>query len=317
MSRLLILPGIVIVLLIVTVATAITEIKPGERGVVRRFGRIVATPGPGLYIGLPWGFDRVDRERISRERRVTVGFDARKAEDDGQKVPEGLLLTGDHNLINIQVVIGYTLEEDEVAKFVLNADRADALIARAAEAALAQWNAGRAVDDVLLFGRGALPDNLPPWMVRELDLRLAPYELGIRIKKVDVTLLDPPMEVKSAFDAVAQAKTEINTRVNQAEQEAAGRLRAAEATIFRSERQTAAYRNEQLLQARAEADNFLKRLEQYRQSKDNPQYLAGIWWDEVSRLFSKMRQNGRLDLLDHHLGPNGLDITQIPVMPKK
>jgi membrane protease subunit HflK len=316
MNRWLILSAIVVVLLVVTVASAVTEIKPGERGVVRRFGRIIATPGPGLYIGLPWGIDRVDRERIGRERRATVGFDAAKGEDE-TKVPEGLLLTGDHNLINIQIVIGYTLEEEEVARFVVNADRVDALIARAAEAALAQWNAGRAVDDVLLFARGALPDNLPPWMVRELAQRLAPYELGIRIKKVDVTLLDPPMEVKSAFDAVAQAKTEINTRVNQAEQEAAGRLRAAEATIFRSERQTAAYRNEQLLQARAEADNFVKRLEQYRLNQDNPQYLAGIWWDEVSRLFGKMRQNGRLDLLDHHLGPNGLDITQIPALPKK
>jgi membrane protease subunit HflK len=308
--------AIVVALLILTVNSAITEIKPGERGVVRRFGRVVATPGPGLYIGWPWGIDRVDRERVSRERRVTVGFDPRKA-DDEVKVPEGMLLTGDHNLINIQIVIGYTLDEDEVAKFVLNADRADALIARAAESALALWNAGRTVDDVLLFGRGALPDNLPPWMVRELTVRLQPYDLGIRIKKVDVTLLDPPAEVKSAFDAVAQAKTEIQTRAYQAQQEAERRLRDAEAAIFRSERQTAAYRNEQLLQARAEADNFLKRLEQYRLNKDNPQYLAGIWWDEISRLFGKMRQNGRLDLLDHHLGPNGLDITQIPALPKK
>ncbi|HMF18683.1 MAG TPA: hypothetical protein VKE98_15860, partial [Gemmataceae bacterium] len=63
MKRWLILSAIVVVLLVVTVASAVTEIKPGERGVVRRFGRIVATPGPGLYIGLPWGIDRVDRER--------------------------------------------------------------------------------------------------------------------------------------------------------------------------------------------------------------------------------------------------------------
>src|SRR5262245_36698872 len=135
MKRWLILLGIVLIFLVTTAASAVTQIKPGERGVVRRFGRIVATPGPGLYIGLPWGFDRVDRERISRERRITVGFDNRKTEDESS--PKGQLLTGDHNLVNLQVVIGYKLVEEEVAKFVLQADRADALIARAAEAALA------------------------------------------------------------------------------------------------------------------------------------------------------------------------------------
>jgi modulator of FtsH protease HflK len=316
MKRWLILVGIVVVLLIVTAASAVTQIKPGERGVVRRFGRIVATPGPGLYIGLPWGLDRVDREQVSRERRVTVGFDNRKAEDESSpKIPVGQLLTGDHNLVNLQVVVGYTLVEDEVAKFVLQADRADALIARAAEAALAQWNAGRKVDDVLL--RGKRPDQLPAWMVAQLTSRIKPYDLGVRIERVDVTLLDPPAEVKSAFDAVARANTEVQTRINEAQQEAAKNLRSAEATIFDIERQTAAYQNEQYLQAKAEAENFLKRLEQYRSQKNNPQYLAGIWWDEMSRLFTRMRQNGRLDLLDHHLGPDGLDITQMPGLPKK
>jgi len=316
MNRWLILSGIVVIFLVATAASAVTQIKPGERGVVRRFGRIVATPGPGLYIGLPWGFDRVDRERVSRERRVTVGFDNKMIEDESSpKIPAGQLLTGDHNLVNLQVVIGYTLVEEEVAKFVLQSDRADALIARAAEAALAQWNAGRMVDDVLL--RGKRPDNLPAWMVQELTRSIKPYDLGVRIERVDVTLLDPPAEVKSSFDAVARASTEIETRVNQAQQVAAKNLRKTEAEIFDIERQTEAYKNEQHLQARADAENFLKRLEQYRSQKNNPQYLAGIWWDEMSRLFTKMRQNGRLDLLDHHLGPDGLDITQMPVAPKK
>jgi membrane protease subunit HflK len=316
MKRWLILLGIVAVLLVVTAASAVTQIKPGERGVVRRFGRIIATPGPGLYIGLPWGLDRVDREQVSRERRVTVGFDKRLAEDEsGPKIPAGQLLTGDHNLVNLQVVIGYTLLEDEVAKFVLQADRADALIARAAEAAMAQWNAGRRVDDVLL--RGKRPDQLPAWMVREVSGRIKPYDLGVRIERVDVTFLDPPGEVKSAFDAVARASTEIQTQINRAQQKASESLRFAEAEIFDIERQTAAYQNEQYLQAKAEAENFLKRLEQYRSQKRSPQYLAGIWWDEMSRLFTRMRQNGRLDLLDHHLGPDGLDITQMPGLQKK
>ena len=49
--------------------------------------------------------------------------------------------------------------------------------------------------------------------------------------------------------------------------------------------------------------------------RDNPNALAAIWWEEMGKLFVKMREGGRVDLLDHHLGPNGLDITI--VTPKK
>ena len=52
-------------------------------------------------------------------------------------------------------------------------------------------------------------------------------------------------------------------------------------------------------------------------SRENPNHLNGIWWDEISRLYARMRAGGRIDLLDHHLGADGLDITQFPPLPKK
>ena len=43
--------------------------------VVRRFGQVVARPGPGLWVGLPWGIDRVDRVPVRTARQLTVGYD--------------------------------------------------------------------------------------------------------------------------------------------------------------------------------------------------------------------------------------------------
>jgi hypothetical protein len=37
----------------------------------------------------------------------------------------------------------------------------------------------------------------------------------------------------------------------------------------------------------------------------------------MAALFAGMRENGRLDLLDNHLGGNGLDITVLPPLPGK
>ena len=55
-------------------STCLTQVQRGERAVVRRFGRIASTPGPGLYFGLPWGMDRVDRIAVDQVRRIVVGY---------------------------------------------------------------------------------------------------------------------------------------------------------------------------------------------------------------------------------------------------
>jgi membrane protease subunit HflK len=282
--------------------------------VVRRFGRILETAvEPGLYIGLPWGMDRLDRVPIGLIRKTTVGHITKESEDPNV-TPVGQLLTGDHNLVNVQIEVYYTVNKDAVARYVLQADSIDALVARVAETRLAEWVAGRAVDDILLRGKTALPN----WLVGELRTSLASYELGINVDNATVTHLLPPTEVKKYFDDVARVQTEIRTAKNRAEQDADSQYRDTAARVFETQRRTAAYANEQRLAAQAEAMNFDKRRQQYqRLQRDNPHYLAGIWWAEMSQLYAKMRANGRIDLLDHYLDGDGLNITQMPLLPKK
>jgi hypothetical protein len=59
-------------------------------------------------------------------------------------------------------------------------------------------------------------------------------------------------------------------------------------------------------------------LNQYRAGvKTNPQYLRQIWEEERGRLFAKLKENGQLGLLDHHLGADGLDLSIAPALPGK
>ena len=302
------------VLFAASLLTGVTEVRPGERAVVRRFGRVLEhKPEPGLWVGLPWGIDRVDRVPVDLVRRVLVGYQPEVA--DNLQTPPGQLLTGDHNLVNVQVALFYSIMEDRVDDYVIQSDRADGLVARAAETALSEWVAGRTVDDVLLRGKALLP----AWLVQKTQERIAPYRLGIQIREeASVTYLYPPDEVRSAFDEVTRAQTAMRTAKNRAEQEAEQKLREAEADKYRTEQLTAAYVREQKLLARAEADSFDQRRQQYhRMRQENPAFLAGIWWDEMGKLFTTMKENGRIDLLDHHLGSDGLDITLFPPGPKK
>jgi membrane protease subunit HflK len=293
--------------------TGVTQIRPGERGVVRRFGRVVEKPGPGLWVGFPAGIDRVDRVGVDRVQRVTLGYQP-EGDEAGPMAPPGQLLTGDQNLVNLQVMLDYAVRDDEVEDYLVQVERADGLIARAAEAVLAEWVAAHTVDDVLLQGKVVLPEVL----VRQTQARIEPYRLGVEIQGASVAHLFPPDEVKAAFDEVTRAQTAIRTREHEARQEAARRLREAQAEKYRTEQLTAAYVGEKLLLARAEAETFEKRLRQYQLlRRDNPDFLAGIWWEEVGKLFARLKENGRIDLLDNHIGADGLDITLSPPLPSK
>lgn len=293
--------------------TGVTQVRPGERAVVRRFGRVVDKPGPGLRIGLPAGMDRVDRVPVDLVRRVAIGYQP-DADEADQTMPPGQLLTGDHNLVNVQVLLDYSVSDEQLEDYVVHAERADGVIARAGESILAEWVAGRKVDEVLLRGKA----ELPALLVERTQARIEPYRLGVLIQRASVSHLFPPAEVKPAFDDVTRAQSAMRTQEYKAREEAAKRLRDAQAEKHRIERMAAAYVKEQIVLAQAEADTFERRLNQYHQlRRDNPYFLAGIWWDQIGKLFTQLKETGRIDLLDNQLGGDGLDITVTPPLPKR
>jgi membrane protease subunit HflK len=294
-------------------ATGVSQVRPGERAVVRRFGKVVAQPGPGLWISLPWGIDRVDRVPVNFVRRVTIGFQPET--DSDTEMPSGQLLTGDQNLVNVQAAIDYAIGDgDDVVRYVLNRDRVEDVILRAGEAALTEWVAGQSVDTVLLTG----PVALRQWLPLRIEERLARYELGVEVRVASITFMAPPDEVKAAFDQVNIAQTGIRTKEHEARQHAEGRLRATQAEQTELERQADAYAQGKSALAKAEAEVFLTRLAQLqRLRKDNPDILTAIWWSEMGKRLVQLRTNGRIDLLDDHLGADGLDITQFTRTKKK
>jgi membrane protease subunit HflK len=288
--------------------TGVVQVRPGERGIVRRFGRLLPDRlEPGLALQLPWGMDRVDRVAVDRVQSVTVGYQ----EDDysGESMPAGQLLTGDHNLVNVQAVLTYKVRRDEEVDYVLQAERVDALLTRAVESVMARWVAGRTVDDVLLNGK----NEMRPVLVDQTQEWIEPYRLGVQVLDARVALIAPPDDVKPAFDGVALAQTRTTTLRNQAEQEVARDLRMEEARSYQLKQETAAYVDSRLKLAQSDAERFLVRLHQYEIGrKQNPHYLRQIWEEERGKLFARLRQNGQIDLLDHHLGANGLDLITAP-----
>jgi modulator of FtsH protease HflK len=160
---------------------------------------------------------------------------------------------------------------------------------------------------------------LPQWLLPRLSARISGQKLGILIARLSVELIEPPAEVRSAFEEVNKAQASMALRENEAKLDANRRQRDAEATRFKLLELAEAYRTEKRSAASAEATAFLARLGQYQKLKaTNPDILNALWWDEMGRVFAGMQSRGRVDLLDHHLTPSGLDITSFssPRKPK-
>lgn len=296
-------------LALVTVATSVTQVQPGERAVVRRFGRVLPEKlGPGLHVGLPWGMDRVDIVQVDMTRTVATGFNPRLVEENETGTPPGQYLTGDHNLVNVQAEISYSVREEEVEQYVLQKDRVDAVIAWVAESVLMEFVAGQRVEFLLLRGQHELAGRL----LEELPRRLVPYRLGVQISNATLKPITPPEEVREAFARVNQAETQIDTRVNLEKQQADTLIKAAAAKADSTVRLARADGGRVRLEATAEAHKFLTRRAQFlRILETNEDYLRTLWLEEMTSIYTRMGREGRIDV-DPFLEKGGISIFQSP-----
>ncbi len=234
-------------------------VGPGEVAVVRRFGRVVSPAwGPGLHWSLPAGMDRIDRIRTDAVRRLTIGQAGVPSPD--QEPSAGELLTGDLNLLRLEATVQYRV--DEPVAHALWAGRGDRWLGRAAESRLARALATREVDAVLRSDRGRIAQEVRD----ELQAAADSLRLGVRILGVSLTDGRPPVEVAADFAEAQSAESRRDDRVNRARTyEAVERTTAvARGSSIRESARAEAARI--LLAARAEADQFLTLLVEFRRS---------------------------------------------------
>ena len=186
-----------------------------------------------------------------------VGNQPKDFNENAATLPLGSMVTGDHNLVNVSVIIDYTVREEEIADDVVQQNRVAVLVSRVTESVLAEWMAVRGVDDVLRVGKAELPGLL----VEHAQAGIEPYHLGIEIRSVSVADLSYPDDVRADFEAVTEAEANKKQKINEAQaaaKETIEKAKAEQATIGKK----AAAEKERKISARAEAGRFEERLRQ-------------------------------------------------------
>ena len=259
-----IIPAVVLVWLL----SGIYIVRPDEQGVVRRFGRAVRVTQPGPHYRLPLPIERLDKVKVKKVRRIEVGFRTYRPGPPAQYrfLPEeSLMLTGDEQIIDAQIIVQYQVNDPE--KFLFNVyglETERGALMDAAEVALRQVVGQRPIDDVLITEKLQVEIDIRELLQRIIDR----YDSGVKIVEVKLQTVRPPKEVEEAFSDVVSSKEDKERLIKEADGYREDVLPKARGQAERIIREAEAYKAERTKRAQGDADRFLAVLKEYEKAKD-------------------------------------------------
>lgn len=174
------------------------------------------------------------------------------------------LLTADHNVIQVQVVIQYLIKEPK--SYLYASEGVPLVLTRAATNSLIDEAAATGVDDLLTTARGEVQSRVREHVNRQLKSLSPETGLGVQVTGVDLQRVGPPQAVAASFRAVNTAREERNTIVNQAEQYRQTVIPEAQGRADQLVSEAEAYHSNRLAEARGDASRFSGVLREYSAS---------------------------------------------------
>ena len=256
---------IVLVAVVFWLLSGFYRVQPDEQGVVLRFGEWIKTTPPGLNYRLPAPIDSVLTPKVTRVNSLDIGF---RAAPDGRggrlrSVPEeGLILTGDENIIEVQYTVFWLIKD--AGMFLFNIASPELTVKAAAESAMRDIVGQTPSQLVLAEGRAAVERQTQALLQRILD----EYGAGIAITQVQLRAVEPPDKVIDAFRDVQRAKADRERARNEAEAYRNDIVPRARGEGQRLIQEADAYRQQVIAQAQGEAQRFVSVYNAYKLAED-------------------------------------------------
>src|SRR5919106_2716200 len=258
--------GIIGIIAVIWLATGIYTISPGENAALRLFGAVQGPPvtEEGLHWWWPTPIGKKDVLLVTGTRRMELGF---RSNQGGEVTPfptEALMITGDLNIVDVQMVVQYTIKN--LNDFLFRVDdpgddsrgipegRPDGRTLKdAAEAALRLVVGQHSIDDVLVRRREEIEESTRERLQQILDS----YQTGISVETVQLRDVKAPEEVREAFDDVLRARQERDTKINQALAYEADIIPRAQGDAARVVEAAEAFRQARVARAQGESERFV------------------------------------------------------------
>lgn len=252
--------GIIVGLLLLWFGSGFYMVGADQEAVVLRFGKNVATQGPGLKWHLPYPIESVEKVPVTRVQRLEIGF---RTTADGQPrevLQEAQMLTRDENIVDISFTVQYRVKD--VSDYLFNITYPTVTVRDAAESAMREVIGRTDIDDVLTTKKAEVEVEVETLIQQILDS----YHSGILVTTVKLQDVKPPQRVIKEFKDVASAREDRARAKNVAEAYANDIIPKARGDAKKIVLDAQAYEKQVVDQATGEAKAFDAMLAAYRKA---------------------------------------------------
>ncbi|MCK0142344.1 FtsH protease activity modulator HflK [Aliiroseovarius sp. F20344] len=284
------------ILLVALVAVAVWvfasfyRVDTSEQSVELLFGERYGVGQEGLNFA-PWPVVTKEIYPVTRENVINIG--------DGTS--EGLMLTGDENIVDIDFQVVWNISDIEA--FVFNLAAPENTIQAVSESAMREIIARSRLAPVLTSDRGVIAQDLEELIQSTLD----GYESGVNIVRVNFDRADPPAEVIDSFREVQAAEQTRDTLQKQADAYANRVVAAARGEAAQQLEQAEGYRAQVVNNAEGEAARFISVYEEYAKAQDVTR--KRLYLETLEKVLSNVDKI----ILDETVGGDGGVVPYLPL----
>ncbi|MEM6619050.1 MAG: FtsH protease activity modulator HflK [Pseudomonadota bacterium] len=245
----------ILVLAALWLVASLYRVDTSEQSVELLFGERYDVGTEGLNFA-PWPIVTREIRAVTRENTEDIGVG--RSGRDGQ----GLMLTGDENIVDIDFQVVWNISDLE--RFLFNLAQPEDTIRAVSESAMREIIARSNLAPILNRDRGVIAAELQDLIQTTLDS----YDAGVNIVRVNFDRADPPGEVIDAFREVQAAEQTRDTLEKQADAYANRVVAEARGKSAQLLEEAEGYRAEQVNRAEGEAARFVAVYDEYAKARD-------------------------------------------------
>ena len=255
--------GIILLLLVVWIIPGTFYfVEPDEEGVVTRFGKFDRSSSPGLHFKYPSPIEHATTPKITQVRRAEIGFRAAQGRPT-QRVPaESLMLTGDQNIVDINLVVQYRIMDS--VQYLFNVRRPHKLIRDSAETVIRGIIGSKKIDEALTTGKA----EIQVLAKDQIQVLLDKYKSGLQVVTIQLQDVHPPEQVADSFKDVVRAREDKERMINEAQGYRNAVIPEARGQAAEIVRIAEGYREEKIKRAEGDAKRFLQQYQEYKKAPD-------------------------------------------------
>jgi membrane protease subunit HflK len=175
---------------------------------------------------------------------------------------ESLMLTGDENIIDIDVAVFWRIRD--AGEFLFNTRNPESTVKTAAESVMREVIGRTPIQPALTEARAQIEQEVR----RGAQAIMDQYKAGIEVTQVQLQKVDPPAQVVDAFRDVQRANADRERLRNEAESFRNDIIPRARGEAERMSQEAQGFRESQVARAGGESARFLSVLSAYELARD-------------------------------------------------